>query len=289
MAIALWRSLYQMWWWTDGYRGTQQIPAGSQSPYPYPTVSGSSFWLLALPTASGSPTAKAGVQGKDSTPHGPQEAEACESWSAQLEKQGNEMNSEASCWLCFLASNILGKVAVMMSIWRRKKTGHSQIIQFEPPEEEYINNFYLLFSVCIFLRSLAVFSLFRKVGKVFNWEDACWKIFKNITNDDPVPWSDLSLMWFRPLCISKRRRQWHPTPVLLPGKSHGWRSLVGCSPWGRKEWHDSATSLSLFTLMHWRRKWQPTPVFLPGESQGQGSLVGCRLWGRTESDTTEAT
>ena len=28
------------------------------------------------------------------------------------------------------------------------------------------------------------------------------------------------------------RRQWHPTPVLLPGKSHGWRSLVGCSPWG---------------------------------------------------------
>ena len=53
--------------------------------------------------------------------------------------------------------------------------------------------------------------------------------------------------------------------------------------------HDSATSLSLFTFMHWRRKWKPTPVFLPGESQGQGSLVGGRLWGRTESDTTEAT
>ena len=32
-----------------------------------------------------------------------------------------------------------------------------------------------------------------------------------------------------------RRRQWHPTPVLLPGKSHGRRSLVGCSPWGRSE------------------------------------------------------
>ena len=53
--------------------------------------------------------------------------------------------------------------------------------------------------------------------------------------------------------------------------------------------HDSATSLSLFTFIHWRRKWQPTSVFLPGESQGRGSLVGCRLWGRTESDTTEAT
>ena len=31
------------------------------------------------------------------------------------------------------------------------------------------------------------------------------------------------------------RRQWRPTPVLLPGKSHGWRSLVGCSPWGHGE------------------------------------------------------
>ena len=30
-------------------------------------------------------------------------------------------------------------------------------------------------------------------------------------------------------------RQWHPTPALLPGKSHGWRSLIGCSPWGRYE------------------------------------------------------
>ena len=53
--------------------------------------------------------------------------------------------------------------------------------------------------------------------------------------------------------------------------------------------HNRATSLSLFTLMHWRRKWQPTLVFLPGESQGRGSLVGCRQWVRTESDMTEAT
>ena len=35
--------------------------------------------------------------------------------------------------------------------------------------------------------------------------------------------------------------------------------------------YDWATSLSLFTFMHWRRKWQPTPVFLPGESQAQGA------------------
>ena len=49
----------------------------------------------------------------------------------------------------------------------------------------------------------------------------------------------------------------------------------------RRVGHHWATSLSLFTFMHWRRKWQPTPVFLPGESQGLGSLVGCRLWDRT--------
>ena len=53
---------------------------------------------------------------------------------------------------------------------------------------------------------------------------------------------DISIRISCPLCwvlrvlyIKYRRRQWQPTPVLLPGKSHGWRSLVGCSPWGHKE------------------------------------------------------
>ena len=49
----------------------------------------------------------------------------------------------------------------------------------------------------------------------------------------------------------------------------------------RQDW---ATSLSLFTFMHWRRKWQPTPVFLLGESLGRGSLVAC-LYGVTQSWT----
>ena len=35
--------------------------------------------------------------------------------------------------------------------------------------------------------------------------------------------------------LSNRRRRWHPTPVLLSGESHGWRSLVGCGPWGHSE------------------------------------------------------
>ena len=41
--------------------------------------------------------------------------------------------------------------------------------------------------------------------------------------------------FFVPNLQSEWRRQWQPTPVLLPGKSHGRRSLVGCSPWGREE------------------------------------------------------
>ena len=45
--------------------------------------------------------------------------------------------------------------------------------------------------------------------------------------------SKASFLWYSAFF---RRRQWHPTPVLLPGKSRGWRSLVGCSPWGREEW-----------------------------------------------------
>ena len=76
-----------------------------------------------------------------------------------------------------------------------------------------------------------------------------------------------------------------PTPVLLPGKSHGWRSLVGCSPWGCKEL-DMIERLSLLLsagvdrlhrYIHVvpslsdsvrRRQWHPIPVLLPGKSHG---------------------
>ena len=54
-----------------------------------------------------------------------------------------------------------------------------------------------------------------------------------------MPWSRMVgsysnsiFMFFRDLC---QRRKWHPTPVFLPGKSQGWRSLVGCRQWGRRE------------------------------------------------------
>ena len=52
-------------------------------------------------------------------------------------------------------------------------------------------------------------------------------------------------------------------------------SMDGGACWGsQRVGHDWATSLSLFTFMHWRRKWQPTPVFLPGEIPGTGKPGG---------------
>ena len=62
-----------------------------------------------------------------------------------------------------------------------------------------------------------------------------WKLFPGISKffvPKLIIRKPNNLLWFR---TKRWRRQWRPTPVLLPGKSHGWRSLVGCSPWGREE------------------------------------------------------
>ena len=63
-----------------------------------------------------------------------------------------------------------------------------------------------------------------------------------------------------------------PTPVLLPGESHGQRSRVDYRPWGGEVRHDWATSLSLFTLMHWTRKWQSSVLAwrIPGTEEPGG-------------------
>ena len=58
-----------------------------------------------------------------------------------------------------------------------------------------------------------------------------------------------------------RRRQWHPTPVLLPGKSHERRSLVGCSPWGLEE---SDTT-----------EWLHFPFSLSCIGEGNGNPLQC--------------
>ena len=68
------------------------------------------------------------------------------------------------------------------------------------------------------------------------------------------------------------RRQRHPTPVLLPGKSHGWRSLVGCSPWGRTE-SDTTERLSFTFHFHALEK----------EMATYSSVLGWRIPGTGET------
>ena len=57
-----------------------------------------------------------------------------------------------------------------------------------------------------------------------------------VVKNPPANAGDIMSHWFDPW-VGKipRRRAWQPTPVSSPGESHGQRSLVGYSPWGRKE------------------------------------------------------
>ena len=73
--------------------------------------------------------------------------------------------------------------------------------------------------------------------------------------------------------MMKTRRQWHPSLVSTFAWKIPWTEEPGRlqSMGSLRVGPDWATSLSLFTFMHWRRKWQPTPVFLPGESQEWGA------------------
>ena len=86
------------------------------------------------------------------------------------------------------------------------------------------------------------------------------------------------------------RRLWHPTPVLLPGKSHGRRSLMGCSPWGREELDMTEQLHRHFSLSCiGEGNSNPLQCSCLENPRDWGSLVGCHLWGCTELDTTEVT
>ena len=82
-------------------------------------------------------------------------------------------------------------------------------------------------------------------------------------------WSDLAAAAAAAMATHSNTLAWKIPCTEDPGRLQSMGSL--------RVRHDWATSLSLFTFMHWRRKWQPTPVFLPGESQGRGSLLGCSM------------
>ena len=95
------------------------------------------------------------------------------------------------------------------------------------------------------------------------------------------------------LCIYRRRSRWHPTPVLLPGKSHGQRSLVGCSPWGCQE-SDTTERLHFDFSLSCVGEGNGNPLRvlawrIPGMGEPGGLLsVGSHRVGRDWSDSAAA-
>ena len=92
------------------------------------------------------------------------------------------------------------------------------------------------------------------------------------------------------------RRKWQPTPVFLPGKSHGWRSLVGHSPWSCRELDTTEQLHFHFFTFHCTEKCICCihtycccciVEQILGDSDEQRSLACCSSWGRKESNTTQ--
>ena len=78
-------------------------------------------------------------------------------------------------------------------------------------------------------------------------------------------------------------------PIKRPGKSHGWKSLVGCSPWGHYE-SDATERLHFHFLLSCIGEGNGNPLQCSClENPRDEGQVGCSLWGRIESDKTEAT
>ena len=102
---------------------------------------------------------------------------------------------------------------------------------------------YVLFSV-LFLQSVSFLFLdqfWKSSGQYFFKYSLCLIL-------------PLRELHYVPVRLLNRRRQWHPTPVLLPGKSHGQRSLVGCSPRDHKELDTTRLNTHALGTMRKREK-----------------------------------
>ena len=120
-------------------------------------------------------------------------------------------------------------------------------------------------------------------GTEVNWTDSALISFS---------WKRVdTIFFFFTIYTINQRKRWHPTPVLLPGKPHGRRSLVGCSPWGRwvsdmterLHFHFPALEKEMAThssVLAWR---------IPGTGKAGGLLsMGSHRVGRDWSDLAVA-
>ena len=84
--------------------------------------------------------------------------------------------------------------------------------------------------IVVVVQSLSCVQLFVPLGTAAHQAPLSFIISLSLLKFMSIEWVILSNI-YPPSKLSPRKRQWHPTPVLLPGKSHGRRGLVGCSPW----------------------------------------------------------
>ena len=88
--------------------------------------------------------------------------------------------------------------------------------------------------------------------------------------------------------LQSQRRQWQPTPVILPGKSHGWRSLIGCSP--RVARVDTTERLHFHFSLSCIGEGNDNPLQRSClENPRDGGAWWAAVYGVAESDTTEVT
>ena len=137
------------------------------------------------------------------------------------------------------------------------------------------------------IHTVKVFSIVNETEREVFLEFPCFLYDpSNLGNfiSDSSAFSKMILVIWKVLGLHNAELNWLEKAMALHSSTLAWKIPWAEEP-GRLQSmgslrvrHDWATSLSLFTFMHWRRKWQPTPLFLPGESQGRGSLVGCGLW-----------
>ena len=116
------------------------------------------------------------------------------------------------------------------------------------------------------------------------------------------PWNEKTLAPWKKRVMTNLDSILKSRDITLPTKVHLVKAMASHSstlawkiPWmeepGRLQsmgslrvGHDWATSLSIFTFMHWRRKWQPIPVLLPGESRGRRAWWAA-VYGIAQSQT----
>ena len=111
-----------------------------------------------------------------------------------------------------------------------------------------------------------------------NQSEECCQLKKY---SQPRSW-DFCCIWQKFLGLKPGSGEGNGTPLQYSCWKIPWKEEPGglLSMGSHRVGHDWATSLSLFTFMHWRRKWQPTAVFLPRKSHGQRSLTDYSPWGR---------